>query len=271
MTPLDAAVAAGPGCGSAVRKADGTYWRCTFADDFSGYMLDTRRWSMYTTAGSNQHGNGDCWIASPKNVSVSNGSLRITTRKEAAPFTCTMKNGTTYQTSYSSGGVSTWNKFDQAHGRFAFRAKFPAGKYTGIQTSLWMYPTKEIFGGWPASGEIDVAEYYSSYPDRAVPFIHYLTSVTDSVTNTKCMVTDPSEYHTYMAEWTRTKIVISIDDAVCLDHTINPLLPLLGSQPFDQPFSIHINQGLGGTGNILDPTSPLLPATTQIDWVRVWA
>jgi len=276
VLPNEAATAAGwptswTNCGARILKSDGSAWQCRFSDDFSGYAVDSKKWSLFTTAATGLHGNGDCWLANSSNVSVLNGTLRIATRKEASPFTCKVSDGTSYQTQYSSGGVSTSGKFNQAFGRFEFRAKFPAGAFRGIQTSVWMHPTSTSYGSWPASGEIDVAEYYSAYPDRVIPYIHYNTATSDStVTNTRCMVSDPWNFHTYVAEWTSARIRISIDGTTCIDHAINPAAPLTGSQPFDKPFSIHISQGLGGSGNNLDPAFPL-PAVTQVDWVRVWS
>ena len=45
--------------------------------------------------------------------------------------------------------------------------------------------------------------------------------------------------------------------------------PLTGSQPFDHPFMIALTQALGVAGNSVTSATPL-PATTQIDYVRVW-
>jgi hypothetical protein len=45
---------------------------------------------------------------------------------------------------------------------------------------------------------------------------------------------------------------------------------LVGSQPFDQPFMVVLTQALGITTNEFDPATTPLPATTQVDYVRVW-
>jgi beta-glucanase (GH16 family) len=261
---------AGP-CGPAILKSDGQPWRCTFSEDFNGTTLDASKWTPLTTAATALNNGGDCWVSSPANIALSDGTLRLSTRREAKKFTCTSLGGTSYKTRYSSGTVSTTGKFNQAYGRFSFRAKFPAGDKPGVMASLWMHPYRTKYGKWPASGEIDVAEYYSSYPDRAIPYIHYETAKPDpTVTNTSCLIHDPTAFHTYTAVWSPGRIVISFDDRVCIDHVINPARPLTGSQPFDQPFSIHLSQCLGGSNNrVSDKT--VLPATTEVDWVRIWA
>jgi beta-glucanase (GH16 family) len=264
------ALPAGP-CGAGILKPDGTPWQCTFSDDFDGTALDTSKWTPLTTAVTGLTNGGDCWMSSPVNIALQDGVLRLTTRREAEPFRCSSLGGTGFMTQYSSGSISTTGKFNQAYGRFSFRAKFPRGDQPGVMASLWMHPFRQKYGKWPDSGEIDVAEYFSRYPDRAIPYIHYKTAEPDSsVTNTSCVIDKPWKFHTYTAVWEPGHIVISFDDKVCIDHHVNAAAPLTGSQPFDQPFSIHLSQCLGGADNrISDKTK--LPATTEVDWVRIWS
>jgi hypothetical protein len=40
--------------------------------------------------------------------------------------------------------------------------------------------------------------------------------------------------------------------------------------PFDQPFFIALTQALGVGTNSFNPATTPLPATTSIDYVRVW-
>jgi beta-glucanase (GH16 family) len=272
-TPANAAwwsQPAPPSCGSTIYKSDGTAWKCTFADDFNSGVLDGKKWSVQQTAATGIHVGPECLVNSNKNVSVSGGSLHLTTRKESATFTCKSPYGN-YTTQYTSGGVTTTGKFAQAFGRFEFRAKFPALKVTGVQSALWLYPATQKYGGWPASGEIDVSEFYSQYPDRSIPYIHYNTADDSSpVTNWSCKL-DPSVFHTYVAEWTTTGITISNDGVPCLTHTFNPAAPLTSPAPFDQPFAVLMTQVLGAGTNAFSSTTTPLPATTDVDWVRVWS
>jgi hypothetical protein len=47
--------------------------------------------------------------------------------------------------------------------------------------------------------------------------------------------------------------------------------PLLAKPaPFDQPFFLALTQALGIGGNAFNPATTPLPATTQIDYVRIW-
>ena len=252
-------------------KPGGGTWKCTFADEFGGSSLDASKWTPQQTSVSGLHSGPECLVNTPANISVGNGVLSLTARQEAEPFTCNSPLGA-YTTQYTSGGVTTYGKFSQAFGRFEFRARFPGATVAGLQSALWLYPEQLKYGRWPTSGEIDVAEAYSLYPDRTIPYIHYAQADTSdkSVTNWYCKL-DPSQFHTYVAEWTSTRIRISNDGVTCVDHAIAPAAPLVAPAPFDQPFNVLMTQVLGVNSNAFDPATTPLPATMQVDWVRVWS
>lgn len=261
-----------PSCGSTTyRKANGSRYTCSFSDDFSGSSLDRNKWVVQQTGLSGHSLGGDCWVDDPDNIKVSGGTLKLISRQEDASFTCKSPFGD-FTTQYTSGSVSTRGKFSQAYGRYEFRAKFPDAKVSGSHSALWLYPYSQTYGGWPASGEVDVAEYYTRYPDRAIPYIHYNVDGANSspVTNTSCKIADPWNFHTYVMEWTTTTILISYDGATCLEHKIDAASPLTGAAPFDKPFVLYLSQVLGSGSNAFSADSTPLPLTTEIDWVRVW-
>jgi beta-glucanase (GH16 family) len=269
---VEAASAAGPLCGSDVpRRPDGTRYVCRFADDFDGTALDRSKWIVQQTELTGHTFSRDCWVDRPGNIAVSGGTLKLTSRQESVPFRCVSPRKD-FRTTYTSGSVSTQGKFAQTYGRFEFRAKFPDARVKGSQGALWLYPAEQTYGGWPSSGEIDVAEFYSRYPDRAIPYIHYHRDIThlSPLTNRRCMIVNPAEFHTYTLQWTPSAMAISYDGATCLVHKIRAAPPLLGSQPFDRPFAIYLSQVLGMNTNAFKPGKTPLPLTTEIDWVRVW-
>jgi beta-glucanase (GH16 family) len=256
-------------CGSAVVKANGTPWVCTLAENFDGSSLNRALWVPQTSATSGFGSQDDCFVDDPDNIAVSGGTLKLTVRKEAASYSCKTPT-TTYSTRYTSGMVSTYTKWSQAFGRFEFRAKFPAATAKGLHGALWLWPDNALkYGPWPLSGEIDVAEVYSQYNDRAIPYVHYWPG-TMAQTNNYCLL-KVTDWHTYVLEWTTTSIKISFDGKVCVNEPITPAAPLVAPQPFDHPFMLALTQGLGVGGNRLDPaTPPAFPATMQVDWVRAW-
>lgn len=259
-------------CGfSIVREFIPGLWRCTFADDFNGGTLDASKWIVPLTSTSGYRSGDECYVDNAENVSVSGGHLNLTARREVAPFTCVSPFGN-YTTQNTSGTVSTWGKFSQAYGRFEIRARFPDAKVAGLQSALSLYPQDLKYGAWPASGEIDIAETYSEYPDRVIPYLHYVQPAYDpTVTNTDCLIKDVSAFHTYAAVWSPTSITITYDGATCLVHKWNPAAPLKSPAPFDQPFIVFLTQALGIGDNAFDPATTPLPATTQIDYVHVWS
>lgn len=263
--------APGPSCGTTISKSTGGSWTCTFADEFGGSALDTSKWIAQQTATSGYtSGLTACFVNSPGNISVSGGALNLTARREAAPFTCPDPNGA-FATQYTSGMVSTYGRFGQAYGRFEVRASMPAATVAGLQESLWLWPVNAYkYGAWPASGEIDIAEVFSNFADRAIPYVHYNAAFDPNVTNNFCMITDVSAFHTYAVEWTSSTIKIIYDGATCLVDEWNPAFPLVKPQPFDQPFIVALTQALGIGSNAFDPATTPLPATTRVDYVRVW-
>jgi beta-glucanase (GH16 family) len=258
-------------CGvSTVVGPNGASWHCSFDDEFSGPGLDGSKWYVQTTYGSGFTDGTSCFTNNKHNVSVANGVLTLTVYKTPAPFTCQSPAGA-FTTQYAAGEVATLGRFSQTYGRFSINAAFPATAQQGLQSSLWLYPVDGTkYGTWPRSGEIDIAEEYSRYNDRAIPYVHYAPAAPDPyVTNTMCLIADVSAFHTYTVDWTPTTIRISFDGQQCLSDRWNPQAPLVAPQPFDSPFMVALTAAIGSGGNALTSTTPF-PQATKINWVRVW-
>ena len=126
-----------PDCGDRqIRKPGGGYWRCSFADDFNGSVLNRRKWVVMTTEDHGyQSGMDACFVDDPTNVFVSNGSLKLRTVLQA-PFTCEHINNLDYSTRYTSGSLTTGDNFTQTYGRYEFRVRFPAAKRSGLHSAV---------------------------------------------------------------------------------------------------------------------------------------
>jgi len=250
-----------PDCGVTIHKADGTAWRCTFADSFDGTSLSKTRWKVVTSNDADYRSRKDCFVNSSKNISVSGGILRLTTRRTAA-FACGV-GANRYTATGTSGMVSTMGRFFQTYGRFQMRAKWPYTTQPGLQAAFWLWPEGASGMTWPVSGELDIAEWFSKYPDRAIPYLHTATAFLDpsSATNNYCVLKNPADWHTYTLEWTKTRILIAYDGKTCLDSA--------GGSPYDKPFNVSLTQAWGVKKNAPTTTTPF-PSTLQIAYVRVW-
>ena len=274
-TPNDGPVATAamgkgtPYCGRPMRKPDGTPWTCTFSDYFDGTKLNSSKWRLITSRESSfGDDRNDCYVNSRYNVAVNSGVLKMVTRRNLVPFKCGVGRHE-YTTTATSPLVSTFSKFEQNRGRFQFRAKFPLTSQKGIQAALWLYPDSGGLGP-VTSGEIDIAEWYSVYPRRVIPYLHYTTGVlggvlgSKEVTNVNCIVKRVDQWHTYTLEWTSDKLVISYDGVPCLTNTSGVILGQFSRQYF---LNMMMAQGVHQ-----NPPTALTPlrSMAQIDWVRVW-
>ncbi len=297
-----------PGCGGRTSRTPavtppssnvGKDWvyTCTFSDDFNGSSLDSSKWTPQVTY-PNLYSSGPdaCYVNSPNNISVADGSLTLTARKEAAPFACpglpdknvwndndpsTQVPSANSVTQYTSGSLTSTGKFSQAYGRFEIRAKLPAVTGVGNQFSWWLWPENAKRYGpqhW-SSGELDVMEWYSQFQNLGIPFIHYIGNGSDpNKTKNSCNIGNPSDWHTYAMEWEPNSISFIYDGTVCLTDTnwtptnTDPSTgqQLAMPQPFDQPFNLNLTEALGVATNKFDPSSTPLPAATQIDYVYAW-
>lgn len=263
------AAAGSDACGTLIPKAGGGYWQCSLDATFTGNSLDTSVWAPLTTAASGFHSGPECLVDSPNNISVGNGVLTLSVRKEAQPFVCSSPQGS-FATQYTGATVSTYGLFSQAYGRFEVRAKVPSTFTPGLQESFWMWPVNDtLYGTWPYSGEIDIAEIYSEYADRAIPFIHYNNYFDTHVTNDYCMI-NVGNWNTYDLVWTPTTLQISYNGTTCVVDNWNPLAPQVKPEPFNQPFIIALSAVLGVLPNAFVPGVTPLPATTEVQWVKVW-
>jgi beta-glucanase (GH16 family) len=263
-----------PDCGPAVTKADGSTWRCVFSDDFDGDALDTSKWLVLSSAASGYRNGPECYLGAGSplgsdDVAVSDGTLRLTARELDHEITCPSLGGD-FTSRWTGAFVTTYYSFTTTFGRVEVRAAFPDTEVAGVHSALWLWPPDLAYGS-DTTGEIDLAEFYSVYPDRVIPFLHYQPAVPDGTnTNDYCLVDDVTKMHDYVIEWEPGHVHIAYDGQTCVDHDIDPAPPLTGSEPFDQRYAIDLTQALGNATNAFTPDTPL-PATTTVDYVRVWS
>lgn len=257
-------------------KADGSSWVCSYDDEFNGTELDRRFWFPQETASSGfttgSKGMYACAEDTPDTIGVHDGKLELSLIELPSVRSC----GHGKYSKYAFGHVMHFQTFAQTYGKYEVRAKIPDLTVPGVQQSFWLWPVKNKYGHWPASGEIDFAEMYSSHPGVLRPYIHYLPGQTAAGTNknitTKSCSINVGEYNTYGVEWKPGQLTIMLNGEVCFTNDYSSAVALLQGKysPFDQPFYLALTQAMGTTGNLYDPAVVPDRVTTEIDYVRIW-
>jgi beta-glucanase (GH16 family) len=262
-------------------------------DEFDGDRIDTAKWDFDLGNGFFDY-KSHTWIPGwgneelqyytrePENVFVKNSQLTIRAVKEAI-----------HGCGYTSARMKTRKRdgtplFTKLYGRFEFRAKVPWGK--GLWPALWLLPHDEKYGGWAASGEIDVMEIVGEKPHQVLNSIHF-----GSVYPKRSLVTHVhdlpggstvADWHVYAVEWEPGEIRFYVDgvhtstqsfwwscsktvDGAGVEATRKADINEWPA-PFDQPFYIVMNVAVGGNFPGAPNPATQFPAELVIDYVRVY-
>jgi beta-glucanase (GH16 family) len=252
-------------CGAKVTKASGEAWNCSFVDNFDGRSLDPNKWVAQNSSLSSFFVGQTCFVQG-QGYDVRNGSLLLTVKKQPSKFTCQTPWGT-IESDYTGGAVSTYGKFSQAYGRFEARLAFPDFTGAGLHGGFWMNPQDKEYGAWPASGEIDVAEWFSGVPGKVYPSLHY-SGRTQADTGWNCTIAGTNNFHTYAVEWGPAKMDFIYDGKVCFTRSWSPT-NVAAPAPFDKPFVPSLLASAGQGANAPTSATPS-QATTVVDYVKVW-
>lgn len=250
--------------------ARGTPWQLVWSDEFNGTSLDRVTWEPQTGTGTAYGlpagwGNNELQFYTdlPANLSVSGGNLRIVARQQ-------FFGGSTY----TSARIRTLNSFATKYGRIEARIKIPSGQ--GIWPAFWMLPTGSPYGGWAASGEIDIMESTNA-ADRIYGTIHYGGQFPANTSNGGSFApgTDfGAGFFLYAVEWEPDQIRWYVDNT--LIHTATSATwfssnaPTNDRAPFDVPFHLILNIAVGG--NFPGPPNggAGFPMEMTVDYVRVY-
>ena len=247
-------------------------WQMTWNDEFDEGSLDEDKWRIDI---GNGFYDGDEWIEGwgnnesqsyqRDNVFIEDGKLVLEAREE----TVSDDKGT-YD--YTSGKVLTDESFSQAYGRFEASMKLPEGQ--GYWPAFWMMPQDDVYGGWAASGEIDIMENRGSETDKVGAAIHY-GDLWPNNTYTEQSYTFPegqrtTDFNEYAIEWEPGEIRWYVNDELYSTktewHTEYGEYPA----PFDQEFHMILNLAVGGWyGGEPDDTTEF-PGRVEVDYVRVY-
>ena len=241
-------------------------WQLVWSDEFQGNAIDTGKWEFMIGDGTNYGlpsgwGNNELQYYRKENAAIENDALVITAAKE------------NYMgKEYTSARLRTVGKGDWKYGRFEFRAKMPTGK--GLWSAIWLLPTDNVYGGWAASGEIDIVEHVGHETNTVLGTLHYGGSwPQNTFTGKEYTLSSDSfhdDFHVFALEWQEGLIRWYVDDL--LYQTQNNWYSTNGKfpAPFDQRFHLLINLAVGGNLPGAPNGTTSFPQKLYIDYVRIY-
>lgn len=185
------------------------------------------------------------------NVSISNGTLKITAKKE-----------TFSGSAYTSARLLTKNKFSFKYGKLECSAKLPAGG--GTWPAIWMLGNNINTVPWPGCGEIDIMEHIGNQLNKIFATLHHPGFSGASGNGSSTIISNATtSFHKYGMEWNASAIKFFVDDVPFYTFTNSTSLP------FNQNFFIILNIAMGGNfGGTVDPL--FNAASMEIDYIRVY-
>lgn len=235
-----------------------------WSDDFNGNQLDQSKWTAIVSDGCPGNcgfGNNELqyYLDDKKNLSVSDGSLKITALKDGFD-----------SKEYTSSKLISKAKGDWQYGRIEVRAKLPQGK--GTWPAIWMLPTLDRQMKWPRDGEIDIMEHVGYNQGMIYGTIHTekYNHVIGTQKSDSIYLNDVSDtFHEYALAWDQDKMVWSVDGKEYL--TLDKNNEGYEGWPFDQPFHLILNLAVGGNwGGKYGVDDSIWPQTMEIDYVKVY-
>ncbi len=175
---------------------------------------------------------------------------------------------------YTSGRIRTRKKGDWVNGRFVFRAKMPVGQ--GLWAAIWMLSTSESYGGWAASGEIDIMEYLGHETKKVHGTLHFGREWPyNEYKGTSHSIYSSSfsdDFHEFVLEWKVGTMKWYVDGVLFQTlgagdwYTQGKDFPA----PFDRQFHLLLNLAVGGNWPGSPDGSTIFPQEMVLDYVRVY-
>ncbi len=217
----------------------GNSWRLVWDDEFNSSTLDTTKWTPLT--GGDHYTPVTSEYYAPDDTYIQNGLVLKSERRSYNGF------------DYTSGGVSSYDKFSLLYGKIEWRAQLASGR--GLWPALWLMPEN---GG--QQFEIDMMELLGDNPNSIFMTHHWQ----DQYNGTK--FTGPNfsaGFHTFDLQWTPRKLEWLVDGVIKKTATTNiPNIPMF----------MYMNTAIGAQGTWPGPPdkTTVFPQYTTISYVRVY-
>ena len=235
-----------------VKAADN--YELVWSDEFNGNYLDTNTWNYEIGTGSWGWGNNEQQYYTDRNIKVSNGTMKITAKREDYGG---MK--------YTSSRITTKNKKNFKYGKVEARIKMP--KFKGVWPAFWMLGANQDSVGWPKCGEIDIVEAIND-ENLVYGTLHWFHDPgnNNADSGSSVAVANRTEYHVYGVEWTADKLRWYVDGKVYRTMDVS-------NDSFSEvrkEYFVIFNMAIGGQWPGYDIDETAFPATMEVDWVRAY-
>ena len=235
-----------------VKAADN--YELVWSDEFNGNYLDTNTWNYEIGTGSWGWGNNEQQYYTDRNIKVSNGTMKITAKREDYGG---MK--------YTSSRITTKNKKNFKYGKIEARIKMP--KFKGVWPAFWMLGANQDSVGWPKCGEIDIVEAIND-ENLIYGTLHWFNDPgnNNADSGSSVAVANRTEYHVYGVEWTADKLRWYVDGKVYRTMDVS-------NDSFSEvrkEYFVIFNMAIGGQWPGYDIDETAFPATMEVDWVRAY-
>lgn len=226
-------------------------WRISFEEDFTAPSVDPEKWltryfwgdkllnDTYSLA-SDKH------LITPKNISVNNSILEITTKKENVTGKAWEPTMGFFEKDFhfTSGLVNTGKSFRQKYGKFEAKIRF--NQNSPVNHAFWMVSDKKV-------PHVDVVRFdkhlsFNNFWKNGNPSIHQNT---DKVKLAKYA----KDFFIYGLEWTPDKLTWTINGITVATQTTG--VP-------QEPMYIQLSSGL------YEESELITPAIYEVDWIRCY-
>nr|WP_240048978.1 glycoside hydrolase family 16 protein [Parerythrobacter lutipelagi] len=271
-------------------------WDLVWSDEFDGALIDTGKWSLVADCWGGGNEERQCYVDRSDNASLEDGKLVITALRQehtGAAWPDHMRGSVPDADAqatkpFTSAKLVTKGKASWRYGRIEVSARFPQGQ--GTWPAIWMLPQDDAYGGWAASGEIDILETVNLGVDcdecpggrenTILGTLHFGGEWPDNAfnsTETHAPAVLDGQFHTYGIIWAPGVIEWTFDGVVFARKQAGDWWSgnaQHAKAPFDQPFYLILNLAIGGglpEGRGLGGVSEAgFPKRMEVDWVRVW-
>lgn len=251
-------------CGACGAKSGDTSlqyegYNLVWQDEFDGSgAVDASKWTPVVAGDGFGNNELQYYTNRTENAWVSDGTLKIRARRENW--------GDLEFTSAKLESTADW-----LYGKFHCRSRL-LGTARGTWAAHWMMPSRNSYGGWPHSGEIDTMEHVGYDTGKFHGTVHtgaYHHSIGTEIGGSTSV--EATAWHTWTAEWRPDIILFAVDEVVY--QIFRREGPDTEAWPFNHKFFFIMNMAVGGDWGAAEGVDAAAfegeGQMFEVDWVRV--